>query len=277
MEHPISDAPIPRLSRFFSKPVVGVVGTVASILGLIFALYFYLQTREYPSLTVFVHPVRASVVRAGQSSRLIVSFGGRPIATDITAVQVALWNAGKRPIREQDILEPLTIRTAGVHPILEATLRKQTRDVVRLELEKSHLSEGALSVRWRVLEQGDGGVIQLIYEGNPDVEISYSAVLVGQKAVAAHKYLGAIRSPEEQYKSDRLGWGSWALSIFMLASGTLILVRRFRKERPHDPSRPPKFIFHRFVIPMVGILYLFVGLSLLVGLLFQPASPPFDF
>lgn len=52
--------PKPRLS-IFSNPIIGMTGWVATVLGLLLSIYFYIETREFPQLTYYVNPVRAVV------------------------------------------------------------------------------------------------------------------------------------------------------------------------------------------------------------------------
>jgi len=58
-----------KLGQWLSHPLtllLGLFGTVASILSVV----FYFQSIEDRELTFLVHPVRSTVVKAGQASRL---------------------------------------------------------------------------------------------------------------------------------------------------------------------------------------------------------------
>ena len=44
--------------NFFANPLVGVLGTIASIIGLFLACYFYFQSKEEPDLVYYVIPLR---------------------------------------------------------------------------------------------------------------------------------------------------------------------------------------------------------------------------
>ena len=81
-----------------------MVGTAASILGLLLAVYFYFGNVSYPELVYIVNPVRTIVVKQGTASRLGVIFDGQPLTQDVTAAQVALWNRGRQAIRRAAIL-----------------------------------------------------------------------------------------------------------------------------------------------------------------------------
>ena len=53
----------------------------------------------------------------------------------------------------------------------------------RIALDKSRLAEGILSLDWRILEQGDGSQLQIIYAGPTTNTITADCTLAGQKEV----------------------------------------------------------------------------------------------
>jgi ABC-type multidrug transport system fused ATPase/permease subunit len=175
-----------KLSRLLSHPVVVIFNILALILTLVgfpLSIYFYYAAKEYPQLTYNVNPGKAVVVGAGQVSRLTASYDGRVIDTDITAAQVAIWNRGTRAIKRADILKPIVIYTKSNVPILEASIRKTSRDVVQLALNTDELEKGRLTILWSILERNDGGVIQIIYAGNPGEILLVDGVIEGQPQI----------------------------------------------------------------------------------------------
>lgn len=137
-----------RLRRFFSHPVVMIItlcGSLASVIAIPLAFYFAGEAHRTRELTYYVHPVRAIVVKAGEASQLAVSYAGKELTTDVTAVQVQMWNQGRETIHKAVILRTLVISTENHTPILEATIRKQTRpDIVHLALDDSAQEKGRL-------------------------------------------------------------------------------------------------------------------------------------
>jgi hypothetical protein len=211
--------------RFFSNPVVGLVGTIASVLGVALAIYFYLQTKEEPNLTYYSNPAKAVLVRSGQASRLAASFDGTIIKSDITAVQIAIWNEGRASITASKVLKPIVLRTVDGSPILEASIRKVSRDVTRLSIGSSAFKVGRATLNWNILEQGDGGVIQVIYAGSPTVDVLIDGVVEGQRHITRLQPIDKSISSEKQYGEERnsllavavvsLGLGIGALSLFI--------------------------------------------------------------
>ena len=194
--------------------LIGIIGSVASIISIPLAIYFFARSTRARELVYLVNPARAVVFKPGQTSQLKVLLRDRPIRSDVTAVQVAFWNAGNEPIRPEDVLEPIVLRLLGPRAqLIEATLRKVSRPVVAPELvliyphaSKSQtrggsISQGAASgtsqgapsgirILWKILEKNDGGVIQLVFSGNPKAFVIAEGTLIGQRTIS-HPSAGA--------------------------------------------------------------------------------------
>ncbi len=190
------------------KPMLvlfGIFGSLASVVSVPLAIYFYTETKQVPLLTYYVHPSRAVVVRAGQASKLTIDYAGNEIKSDITAVQIAIWNQGKSPIKKGNILKPITLGTENGIPILEASVRKVSRDVTNLALDNQDTNKGHATLSWDILERNDGGIIQLIYAGGPETKITVDGVVEGQEGIVQLQSSVALQSTEEQLRSERRG------------------------------------------------------------------------
>jgi hypothetical protein len=174
-----------QLRRFWSHPAVQIgQWVVALLLGGLIGYFVAIWAEKKRELTYQVNPTRAVIVKAGEASALQVSHGGRPVTTDVSAVQVQVWNEGRESIRQNNMHEPLIISTADGTPILEATVRQQNRPtIVRLALDDAQKDQGRIGVSWNILEHRDGGIIQLIIAGKPDVKVKAEAALEGQRQI----------------------------------------------------------------------------------------------
>jgi hypothetical protein len=168
--------------KFFANPWFGLIGSIASVLGVVLAIYFYTEGREKHELAYYVNPARAVVVQKGSASKLTVTFDNQPVTTDITAAQIAVWNEGKLPIRKDDILKSILLRTEGA-PILEASVRKISRDVTQFSISDREIHNGQVLLSWNILEHNDGAIIQVIYAGGPFVKVWLDGVVEGQPAL----------------------------------------------------------------------------------------------
>ena len=269
--------------RFFANhPAVGIISAIVGVVSLIVTVYFHMQDTKYRELAYYVSPAKAVVVGAGESSNLRVYMGDQMLQSDVTAAQIQIWNQGKEPIKPGDLLAPLTIRTNPSVPILEATIRKRSRDVVRLSLDREHLKDGVITVSWNILERGDGGVIQLIYAGGPSIEVTASSVIVGQRAIHQIQYTGKIKSPLEQMRIQRQNlyffWATPLIGFFFFLDSANWLRRKLPILRSRDLRRYRIWyvlISARILLAVVAIVM--IGVSIYLIRTMSLPSPPFGF
>lgn len=208
----------PRRSvlRWYAKnPVVGLVGTIASVIAIPLAIALTFMTIKSRELSFYINPVRTIIVRSGRSSDLHVLYQGQPVSSDVTALQVALWNAGRESIEPEHILEPIILKTDPRVPILEANIRSRSRTVTGISLDMRHLADGLVGINWRILEHDDGAVIQLIIAGPISENITASGLMKGQPTI--------ISIGEGEAWTRSLVF-SIALMIYLMA-GSVILQR----------------------------------------------------
>jgi hypothetical protein len=180
------------IKKFISHSITGFfIGTI----GIILAIYFYYSGIKEPKILFLVHPVRTPIVQAGRLSDLSVSFRGKPVNGDLTAVQFAIWNSGRAPVRHEDILKPIVL-IANNCPIYEASIRNVSRDIVGFQLITNDIASGHLSFDWKILEHNDGASIQVLYGGSPKfVFREDGGVVVGQNQIPFQMFNVDFTSP----------------------------------------------------------------------------------
>jgi hypothetical protein len=102
---------------------------------------------------------------------LHVLYKGQSVSTDVTALQVEIWNAGKESIRSEHILSPVILQTSPKVPILEVRLRHTSRPVCGISLDELRLADGEVWVAWKILEHNDGAIVQLVVAGPSNVTV----------------------------------------------------------------------------------------------------------
>ena len=161
-----------------------LTGFAVGAIGVVLAIYFYLADHKEPKLMFLIHPVRTPIVQTGRLSDLSVSLRGEPIMGDLTAAQFVLWNAGKAPVRHDDILKPLVLATSSNCPIYEVTIRNLSRDVIGFKVITNDIAAGRVSFDWKILEHNDGAAIQVLYGGNQNLKfLEGDGVVVGQSHI----------------------------------------------------------------------------------------------
>lgn len=192
------------LERIGSSPTLVLIMAVVTVLSVIVAIVVPLEiwaaSRSGRDLVYAVNPIYTRVVTAGQSSEISVQYHGSSLGdSNVTAVQVAIWNRGKESIQQEDILQAITIRTDPPSPIWEASARTKSRDVIGLVLgnSSSSFANVELPISWRILEKNDGASIQLVYLGSDNVRISVGGVV---KGVGEPKRLEVGVKPQSPYQ-----------------------------------------------------------------------------
>jgi len=109
-----------------------LTGYVIGFLGIAITLYFGIFGVSRRKLRFSQYPIRTTIVKSGEISSLDVFYKNNKLATDISAVQIALWNAGNKEIEKNDILEPIIIYSEPRVQFLEATTKKASREVIKL-------------------------------------------------------------------------------------------------------------------------------------------------
>jgi hypothetical protein len=239
------------LRRFFANPIVGIAGSIASIVGLVVAIYFFAESKRHRAFFYLVHPAKAVIVKAGQLSRIAVNLDGNPIDTDVTAAQVAFWNAGNEAIRHEHVLRKFTIQTQPAVPIIDATVRKTNREVVHVELDRSRLQHGELGVDWNILEHGDGGIVQVVFAGGPGTDLLAVGVTEGQPSVRRLQASRTELSDDSYTKRNRVTrfLALTYVGVAILVAGVGLMGRR-RRQEPIDAYA---------VVTFVGVPLLIIG------------------
>ena len=175
---------------------------------------------------------------------------------DIMAVHVAIWNQGRKSIELTDILRPLIIETEKNVPILEASILKTSRDVIGLRLDESKCDQGKLEVSWTILEHRDGGIVQMIYEGSPELQITADAALKEQRAI-----IDGLKVLPYPYRSKNERW-LFPLFLFAITSIGIYLWSQ---------------VWHFLLVVYILVLVLLILSLPFIRWKVRQAKPPFEF
>jgi hypothetical protein len=166
---------------FFWLSVFGAFGT---LFGVGLSVYFYQASEIKPLLTFSIHPLRTELQRPDFDKELGFIYKGKPVESEsITSVQVSIWNAGTRSIRDSDVLEPFRLVLPDGAAILSARVKKTTRPICGFEIldNQADYKSGTCHLKWRILEPGDGAVLQIIYAGSGRHDPKLEGAVEGQR------------------------------------------------------------------------------------------------
>lgn len=172
------------LSWFAANPLVGLVSFLVGLISLGVTVYFGLESLRTRKLSLFVNTTKTTIVKSGQSSDLRVLYRGLPVTSDVTALQVAVWNAGKEPIRAEHFLTSITLETFPKVPILEVRIRQLTRPETQFVVKNDHVLDGRADLSWKILEHDDGALLEFIVAGDTSTIIVPKGAIEGQRSIA---------------------------------------------------------------------------------------------
>jgi hypothetical protein len=162
------------------------------------AIYFAFSSKKHRELVFSINPIRTRVVIAGQATDLKLLYRDRLLGdVDVTAVQLAIWNAGNESIKPEHIRKEIVVVTEPSVPILEATSRNLTAETGLSLLESTDSrSSGKVPLSWTILKKNDGASIQLLYLGKAEVDVRIEGLIEGQghpKKIPASTRFKALR------------------------------------------------------------------------------------
>jgi hypothetical protein len=164
---------------------LGIGGTVTTIFSVALNVYLYRASQIKPMLTFGVLPLKTELQRPDYDKELGFVYQGKLVdSASITAVQVAIWNAGTRSIRDTDVLEPFHLMMPDGAAILSVRVKKITRPICGFEFVNNQTDyvSGKCLLKWRILEPDDGVVLQVIYAGSARHDPTLGGVIEGQKS-----------------------------------------------------------------------------------------------
>lgn len=116
----------------------------------------------------------------------------------MTVAQISIWNRGNEAIRADSILDSIRVVVRPPCSILKANVQKMSRSVTGISLSMNRSNEGIVPISWKILEKGDGAVVQIMYAGTADSQVSVEGTIEGQREIFALHFPGQIRSVSEQ-------------------------------------------------------------------------------
>jgi|GEM_PF-3504993 len=258
------------LAFFAEKPIIGVLGSLASIAAIPLAIWLSFREIKEPRLTFSVQPGQLEVVRAGQSSGLSVRYRGQPVEGDVSVAKVALWNAGDAPIRERDdVRKEVVIVLRPTAPILKAAIVRAEPLEANIAIDTTQFERGRLPVHWEVLAKGEGAVLEILYNGPPASSFGVEGSILGQRGIAEYGNKIGYDSPEAEYRDlkrvNRNGQsiypGLAILSIIGIAVTGLMVTRQ--EDR----------FARKILIVLMVILFLMAGLAMMGYYFTRPLEP----
>lgn len=209
-----------KAEAIFSHPYMAAFSLLVGVIGTIYGVVSYYSSLVNRDLCVSQHPVRSVFEPSKVIKELSLVWDGKPLDQTAAVVQIAVWNRGREDIQGSDVLEPLRITLPEGCEVLKVSVANQTRQICGLIATKSSARE--VEVHWRILERSDGGIVQLVFSGDPSATVGVSGTIRGQGTTKLFKHTVNLVSPQDQFrKSVQVGpadWSGLAPALFLLVA-----------------------------------------------------------
>lgn len=195
---------------------IGVVGVILSVLFGALSFFFYLRSKSVRA-PVFVYDNVAIQTKA--HPEVSISFRGTRIDS-LSRLRVVFTNKGKKEIRAQDNPPtgfPKIVFPAGARILSINVLAASSPDILFRAID---VSDNTLEIGYSYLNRDDGGVVEVLYDGEVTSEkpIEYKATLIGAEPVLAYRYV------------QRPGFGDlvvWTGTFSFFVLGSLPILKKF--------------------------------------------------
>lgn len=266
------------------------IGIFGIILGCVISTFFWWISEKSREVRITTNPVITQIVNKGIASNLDVKYKGKEVTENLFAVQIAVWNAGKEPVRREDIISEVLVVVPDGLQVLESAVIKSTRPEIAFEVRDVSTTNNRYRLDWRILEKEDGGIIQFLCTGDKTLRFQLTGTVVGQGSLATFQLGESVRSWLSSVlglsKSDRaldtakksgvnvtpqpfnFRWFGWIIICMGIAMFVVTGRHAFSSKRANRVSWK--------VAAFVGasIFYIFMGI---VWLVIQAADSPFGF
>ena len=240
---------------------LGWVGTIVGVVGVTVGLLSYWRTR-IPGIIAFQsHDV--SMIGGDNAvfpSEVEVRYRKTPVPR-VTSSTIWMWNAGKKTMEGEDIIEhdPLRLRFSG--EVLNVRIIKVTREVLQIKADKAKdaSEEGRRTVycSFGFLDPGDGGVLEVLHTGSAEAPKCIGTIKKLPKGIQELRFAAPYVRSATPYKPAR--GISWFIAIVMSILGLIILKGVFTGS--HDPP------IHSVVYWISALFGLYLLLEAVVAIL----------
>jgi hypothetical protein len=236
-----------------SGDILNLVLAAVGIIGGAVVSYWFFRIAKRERLPIYV-VTGNEVVRGDENLQIEVRFKGENVPV-VTRTVVAFWNAGREPIRGDDIVDshpPLVMRPHDAQ-LLEARVIATTRAEIDFECFPGGWHQHGLRVGFSFLNYQDGGAIEILHTGDTWV-VQMDGAIVG---------VDGPPRPFELRREPKI------LRIVMLGSmfGILALLGVFLVVTTGPTANMPTTL----LIALSGLLLLGSGSAALLDILKKPS------
>lgn len=170
------------------RDYVGYFLAVVSILvGGYVSWYYYdksLQSRQPRFAADFIPQTIYDAKKELRLPLKVTREDGTPLEKSVHSANHVFWNAGNLPISAQDVLTPVRVRVLDPEAeVLAVTITRPSRKVVDCKVTRD--GKDSFVLTFRILEQDDGCLINMIYSGPQSIKYTVEGEMVGVRKIEA--------------------------------------------------------------------------------------------
>lgn len=216
-----------------------IVSSVISIvITIVFGYYFIYVGEKQREPTFYIDPVKTMIIdreNAGDAPIQLLKTNQDTIESDVISAYVYFFNQGMETIKRENVYAPLKIKVDSGE-ILYHKIIRVARPVTGIKINRDTLDQ-SLAIDFVALENDDGFVAQIIYEGKMNSKIFLEGGIDGAKSFKTE-----LTSIDPIYVLI-------SLFIFLVASYILLVMYK-----GSSAKAAPRFLFVFSAIPALYLL-----------------------
>lgn len=161
------------------NPWLSVLSFLFALLSVILAVIFFIKSRRSKEPRYAIRSTNLIRDFTSRLEALEMTYAGKRIS-NLTVTKLLFWNNGKDTINGRDIAsaDPLMVKVKDEYKILDSSLLYTKNDANQFSIR--HSDDGShVLIQFDYLDQGEGGVIQLLHTGKSSGDIEVCGSIKG--------------------------------------------------------------------------------------------------
>jgi len=251
---------------------LSLASVLVGVIGVLLAVIFYFRAQREREPFYFIQSTRNVIVNRDRSigDKLSITYKGQPLdTTNVAALQVFFWNAGREPIKAADVLIPLRVVLDGGQ-LLDASISRQTRSLIT-KCQMLTIQTQSAEFICSNLEQNDGLTIQLVYSGDIGLNVHVDGAISESNINLLHRPMSEAEdsTANSSLKRQILLTAVFPLLMVALLGPIMLTITGiiFRWKNPTGYDSPIK-VLKRYSKEVMFTRYTFVLIGAWAGISF---------
>jgi hypothetical protein len=201
------------------------IGVFGILFGAALSVYFYFASKQVGEISLSFKTVK--IAQAGIPILKILDDKGESITADVYGLEAVIWNTGDISLGASSdrVRRPLTIALTGPVRILGAVVQ-ETRNVSAADIGVMvDTGQKSVNINWRQFDPADAMKVFIIYTGQIQSPIEYSARVVGGYLLNTSEYKETapnVVGLSKFYYGTVYDWENHKLKLMLTLSAVLI-------------------------------------------------------